>query len=144
MKKSVLKIMAITIAATIATGVSGVTAASVNQTSAEAGTSTITPRYTAIQNYYNDLTVSSSGVLSCYGRASVYSPYTAGVKVELQQNGTTIKTWNAKGGLTATVDETKTVASGGNTYRLRLTYTAYNSSGGTVETLVSYSEEVVY
>ena len=143
MKKSVLKIAAIAFAATLVTGV-WCTASAAESNATDINSGIVTPRYTDIHDWHNDLSVSSSGVLSIEASTSVYAPNTAGVKVELQRNGSTFKTWTDRGGISASVSETYSVASGSNTYRLRVTYTAYNSSGTAVETLVSYSDEVTY
>ncbi|MBQ7900947.1 MAG: hypothetical protein IJ365_03150 [Clostridia bacterium] len=144
MKKTVQKIMAISFAASIIAGAQCTAAASGIQPTADTGEIIVTPRYTHIAQHQNNLSVSTSGVLSCYGKTNVYYPYVAGVTVELQKNGSTIKTWsNNRDTISAVVDETYSAVSG-NTYRLRLTHTAYDSDGNLLETVVTYSDEVTY
>lgn len=88
----------------------------------------------------------SGGKLNCYGKTKVLSGYKAGIKVELQQNDgswTTIKTWSGKASLSIEVDEDYYVTSGYQ-YRLKLTHTAYNSSGNLIETITDTSDIVSY
>lgn len=104
--------------------------------------SIITPRYTYLYNYSCDLSA-SNGTLNCFSEVEVYYPNVAGIKVELQKNGSTITSWSDKGGIYAYVDKTYS-ATKGNTYRLRVTYYAYDSNGNELEKIVGYSNEVSY
>lgn len=106
----------------------------------------IEPNYIAIVLCSNNLTLNSGGKLSCEGRTDVQKEYIAGVKMELQKlsdDWTTIKTWED------TSDDDKIylykdwyVEKG--SYRLKLTHTALNSSGKVIETVIKYSNTVVY
>jgi len=106
----------------------------------------INPYYTTIVLCSNNLTLNSGGKLSCEGKTSVQRGYMAGVKMELQElsdDWTTIKTWDS------TSDDNEMyiskdwyVARG--TYRLKLTHTAIDSSDKIVETVIKYSNIVVY
>lgn len=107
---------------------------------AAADDSIVSPANVAIISTSNLLELDSSGNLECYGKTATQYGYTASVVVELQRNGTTIKTWTDKGGTTAIVDDTYTYTSG-NTYQLKVTHKAY--SGTTlVESFVKYSNVV--
>ncbi len=142
MKSNTKKVIAAIAAASILIGAQGAYASNYLM---EGGVtdSIITPRYTELFEYYCELSVSSSGVLTCFAKTKVYSPSIAGVKVELQQNGSTITGWSSKGGTIANVDKTYS-ATKGNTYRLRTTYYAYDKSGNELEKIVGYSNEVSY
>lgn len=108
---------------------------------ATADDSVISPQNVAIISTSNELTLNSNGKLECYGKTATQYGYTAGIIVELQRNGTTIKTWTDNGGMTALVDETYTYTSG-YTYQLKLTHKAYNSAGTLVESFVKYSNVI--
>ncbi len=106
------------------------------------GTEVITPQNIAVASARSSLTKNSSTSVTCYGYTNVLSGYTAGVYVELQQdNGgwSTIASWSSRGGSTASVTKSKTVASGYN-YRVKVTHSAYNSSGALIETIITYDE----
>lgn len=104
------------------------------------------PYNVAIAQTSTSLTLGTLGKLTCYGFTKTELNYTAAVKVELQQyksSWTTIKTWSDDGGNLATVDEEYYVSSG-YLYRLKLTHSAYDSSGNLVESFIKYSSKVNY
>ena len=143
MKTNVKKAVAVLSAATILMGMPCVYAKGGDNTISGTDNGIVMPRYTAIKSYTEDLSISSTGVLSCYGKTTVYSPYVAYVKVELKKNGTTVKTWTNRQDTSASVDNTYN-ASRGNTYILRVTHSSYDSSGNLIESVVSYSDEIIY
>ena len=112
----------------------------------ETNISEISPRYIAITEMDNDISISSNKA-NCYGKTTVTSGYRARVKVELQQkNGTswaTLKTWNVSGNLSATVNELYTPTKG-NSYRLKTTHYALNSNGSVAEYVTKYSSTITY
>ena len=104
----------------------------------------ISPYFLAISNCSRLLRLESSyGKMFCSADTAVYDGYKAEVVVELQKNGTTIKTWRDKPQSTfATVDEYYYVEHG--TYQLKVTHRAYTSSGSIADSFVAYSVEVTY
>ncbi len=106
-------------------------------------TGIISPKNIAIVATDNSLTLGALGKLSCYGATDVQYGYNAGVTVELQQDGTTIKTWSADDFAWAMVSEDYYVPSG-HSYQLKLTHKAYDSNWNLVETIVKYSKTVFY
>ncbi len=107
----------------------------------------VAPQNIAIISTYSDFELGTSGKLLCYGETLVQDGYTAGVTMELQQYSnskwTTIKTWSSTAVDFAYLDETHYAASG-YSYRLKLTYKAYSSSLTLVESIVSYSNTIIY
>lgn len=106
----------------------------------------VMPMNVAITLTSNNLELGSAGKLTCEGRTDVQSGYTAGVTMELQQYDAgwrTIKTWSNSTLRSVALEETHYVSSG-HSYRLKLTHTAYNSSGTLVETITKYSDVVYY
>lgn len=101
------------------------------------------PNYVAI-NKANISLSKSSGELKLFGSMEVPSGYTCGMTAELQRydgSWQTIATWYATGKLLCSMDQTWGYNSS-YTYRLKITYNAYNSSGTCVDSLVKYSNEV--
>lgn len=139
------KLIAVTMAAVACLSSSG-TMAFAQDARAIGGTDIIVPYNIAITQTENSLDLGSGGKLNCYAKTYVQSGYKAGVKVELQQKAgswTTIKTWSGKANLSVEVDEDYYVTSGYQ-YRLKLTHTAYNSSGSVIETITDTSDIVSY
>lgn len=104
----------------------------------------VLPMNVAVVSTSTDLSMDNSGTLNCYGYVEVQSGYTAGITVALQKKDggwSTIKTWNESGDDTAEVDEDYS-AEKGYSYRLKVTYKAYSSSGTLVESIVKYSNTV--
>lgn len=89
-------------------------------------------RYTGVSRITSTLTISSSGAAECTGKAMLYSGYTADVKVELKQDGTTIKTWTSSGSGTVRAGGTYYVESGHN-YIVTTTATVYDSNNKVIE-----------
>lgn len=108
----------------------------------------VAPCFIALWDCGRSLTLANSfGKLSIYGCTDTYPGYTSGTKVILQQkNGSSwddVTSWeDAHGSTASTVSDSYYVNHG--TYRLYTIHTAYNSSGGTVETHTAYSSEVTY
>ena len=106
----------------------------------------VSPNNIIINATEYDFVLKSLGVLECYGATDVPSGYIAYVKVELQQKDgswSTIKTWSDRYECFAIVDENYAVASG-YSYRLKLTYKAYDSNDNLIETLTDYSDIIYY
>jgi hypothetical protein len=106
----------------------------------------VSPKNIVINATEYDFVLKSFGVLECYGSTDVPMGYVAYVKVELQQNDggwDTIKTWSNKGGTNAFIDRDYAVMSG-YSYRLKLTYKAYDSNDNLIETITDYSEVIYY
>ena len=109
-------------------------------TKAATGTEVILPQNIVITSSKCSLTWNSSTSVTCTGSTKVPSGYTASVVVELQQDSgewNTIATWSNKAATTASVTKSKTVASGYD-YRVKVTHSAYNSSGALIESIVTY------
>lgn len=99
---------------------------------ASAQEATITPRHTGISSVTSGLTISKSGCARCTGIVIVRDGYTASIKVELKQDGSTIKTWTDSG--TDTVDAGGIYyVKSGHTYVVTTTVTVYDSDGKFVE-----------
>lgn len=94
----------------------------------------VEPRYTGISRMTSTLTISETGAASCKGSTLVRSGYTADIKVELKQDGTTIQTWTNSGSSgTITAGGTRYVTSG-HSYVVTTTVTVYNSNNQIIET----------
>lgn len=93
----------------------------------------VEPRYTGIARLDSSLTIANNGAASCSGSATTYSGYTATVKVELKQDGTTIKTWTNSGSGTVRAGGTYYVESG-HTYTVTTTATVYDSNSQVIGT----------
>ncbi len=103
----------------------------------------VTPRYTGVSTLAASLDISKSGCASCYGYAKVLTDYTADLKVELQQDGNTIKTWTASGTKDIEVVKDYWVAPG-HDYQVIVSATVKNSSGKIVDTPSITSQMVEY
>lgn len=99
---------------------------------ASAQEATITPRHTGIFNVSSRLTISNSGCARCTGVTVLKAGYTASIKVELKQDGSTIKTWTNSGSDTVDAGGIYYVKSG-HTYVVTTTATVYDSDGKFVE-----------
>ena len=104
----------------------------------------IVPYNIAIAFYDLNLSVGGDGKLVCYGETMVRSGYTSGIVVELQKDDggwDFVTNWRDSGGVLSTVDKTWT-GQAGYSYRLKVTFNAYDSNGNLVETFVEYSDTV--
>lgn len=88
-------------------------------------------RYVGVLQLTSSLSISYSGAAECSGKAILYDEYMANVKVELRQDGTTIKTWTNSGSGTVRAGGTYYVTSG-HTYVVTTTVTVYDNNGNTV------------
>ncbi|WP_352415137.1 hypothetical protein [Oscillibacter ruminantium] len=89
-------------------------------------------RYTGVSTLISNLDISSGGAASCKGTAAVRSGYTADLTVELQRDGTTIKTWTNSGSGTLNAGGTYYVTSG-HDYIVVTTAKVSDSNGNPVE-----------
>lgn len=130
MKKSIRSVLALVL-------VLGVLAASVATVYA------VQPRYTGISSISANIGISSSGAATCKGTVDVDPGYTADLKVELRQDGITIKTWTESGSGTIRISQVRYVTSGHN-YIVKATATVYDGNGKVVETPYVYSGQKTY
>lgn len=93
----------------------------------------VEPRYIGVAQLSATLNISSNGAASCGGKAILWNGYTVDVKVELKQDGTTIKTWTSSGSGIVSAGGTYYVTSG-HEYVVITTATVYDSDGNIVET----------
>lgn len=100
-------------------------------------------RYIGISKISSNLSISSGGAATCKGTVIVDSGYTADVKVELKQDGTTIKTWTDSGSGTIRISEIHYVESG-HKYIVKTSATIYDSNGKVVESPYKNSLEKSY
>ena len=103
----------------------------------------IQPRYTGIFQFAVDLDISSSGYASCYGYVAPSSGYSVDLTMELQRDGTTIKSWTASGSTTFSMDKGYYVTKG-HDYQVVLTANVKNSKDITVSTPSLTSNVVSY
>lgn len=92
----------------------------------------ISPRYTGLSALSSSLKISAGGGATCRGTATLKNGYTADLKVELKQDGSTIKTWTNSGSGTLSAGTTYYVMSG-HEYVVTTTVTVYDSDGNTVQ-----------
>lgn len=103
----------------------------------------VEPRFTGISTLTSTLNISSSGAASCSGSVRLYSGYTANLTVELQKDGSTIKTWTNSGSGKITAGGTYYVPSG-HDYVVVTTATVYDSNSVEVESPSATSPEKSY
>lgn len=103
----------------------------------------VEPRYTGATSFTNKLEISESGAASCSGKIILRYGYSADLKVELKQDGTTIKTWTSSGSGTVTAGGTKYVMSG-HEYVVTATATVYNADNKVVEKPAMDSDVIPY
>lgn len=84
-------------------------------------------RYIGISQVYSSLEIDSAGAASCGGDVEVRSGYTVDLKVELKQDGVTIKTWTDSGSGNVTAGGTHYVKTGHN-YIVKTTATVYDGA----------------
>lgn len=138
LKNGSKKLIAIMAAATLSLGCATafVHGEEVKSTASE---NIVTPRYTAITK--TDVSLSISGnTATCYGYTQVQSGYKAETTIELQKtNGSSVKSWTYKGGISAAISEDYTISSS-YSYRVKATHRAYTTAGILVETVTTYDE----
>ena len=103
----------------------------------------VTPRYTGISELTVALDITSSGRADCYAYMEVNSGYTAELKMELQQDGDTIKSWTTSGSGTLELDKSYYVAEGYD-YQVIASAKVKNSSGTIVDRPYLPSDFVYY
>ena len=107
-----------------------------------ASAETISPRYTAIASFSSALTISKDVIgnkTSCSTKVTTdNSNYKIELTMELQKDGTTIKTWTETDNWVNSMSKTYYV-SGGSEYVLFSTAKVYNASGKLLETATMYS-----
>lgn len=110
---------------------------------------TAQPRYELIRYFYAELVISDSGYAKSSCGVRLRDPSgTVSLTMELQQSGngttwSTIKSWDASGVGSATLEKGWYVLSG-YSYRVKATADVYSASGGWVETEITYSSIVYY
>lgn len=92
----------------------------------------VEPRYIGVSRIYSTLNISQSGAASCSGKVALRDGYTADLKVELKQDGETIKTWTTSGSGTFSTGGTYYVKSG-HDYVVTTTATVYDSNEKVIE-----------
>lgn len=95
-------------------------------------THAVEPRHIGLTSLRSTLDISAGGAASCNGRVVVKSGYTVNLKVELKQDGTTIKTWTSSGSGTVTGGGIYYVTSG-HDYVVTATATVYDKDGSLIE-----------
>lgn len=91
----------------------------------------ISPRYTGLSTLSSSLKISAGGGATCRGSVTLKDGYTADLKVELKQDGSTIRTWTNSGSGTLSAGATYYVMSG-HEYVVTTTATVYDSDGNLV------------
>ena len=103
----------------------------------------IQPRYTGIHEFSVDLDISASGYASCYGAVAPLSGYSVDLTMELQQDGTTIKSWIGSGSVDVVLERGRYVESG-HIYQVVLTANIKNSKGVIVSSPTLRSDMKAY
>lgn len=138
--KNLQKTTAILCTAAALAGAFGIT--SMPPATAAAGEpETVMPMFTAITDYYSNLSI-SGGIAYCSARTKVQSGYIAGVIIELQyKNGSSWITADSRSGTAwdmVSVSQNWYINSSYE-YRLVTQHYAYDSSWNVVDSLVTYS-----
>lgn len=95
-------------------------------------TQAVEPRYVGVATIYSSLEISSGGMATCSGKASLRNGYTGSLTVELKRDGTAIKTWSSSDSSNLTAGGIYYVESG-HSYVVTTTVTVYEG-GKVVET----------
>ena len=111
-------------------------------------TTSVSPRYVNIMDFYVSVGVNSSGKAACYSFVeTANTSYTIYLNMGLQryEDGywTTVKSWSGSGTGEVTLDKSRYVTSG-YYYRTGATATVYTSSGSFVEAVTVYSQSYYY
>lgn len=102
--------------------------------SAAESTNTVQPRYTGISTFTAGLTIYGSGEAWCRSSSTLYdSSHSQTLTMRLQRSvnqsvWTTVQSWTASGGFTASAEGTRSITHG-YYYRLYCTANVYTSSG---------------
>lgn len=107
------------------------------------------PRYIGTSAIATDLDIrtvgGTIGYAECIGYAELYSGYHATLVLELQQAGTTIKSWSGEISAGSAMELCKYWnVPGGYVYCVKVTVYTYNSNNVLVETNTLYSPEQYY
>ncbi len=103
----------------------------------------VEPRYAAITSLSSTLKISSTGAATCKGDVELWDGYTVDLKVELRQDGVTIKTWTDSGSGKVNAGGTYFVTSGHN-YLVVTTATIHDNDGNWIESPSKNSAVVSY
>lgn len=107
----------------------------------------IEPMYTGLMRLKPDVSISSSGTITCTDTVTLKGGYSANVVWELQSGtGYTLtgtSTWTKSGTSVLSLNVTRQ-AIRGNNYRLKTSVKVYNSSNQLVDDEVMYSKTVSY
>lgn len=103
----------------------------------------IQPRYTGIFRFAVDLDITKAGYASCAASVSPNTGYSVDLTMELQQDGTTIKSWTASDSKTFAMDKGYFVVKG-HDYQVVATASVKNSNGVVVSTPSLSSNVVSY
>lgn len=90
-------------------------------------------RYTGIASVAAGLTINSAGCATCTGDTIINSGYSVNLTMELQRDGSTIKTWSKSGSTIVSLSKDHYVTSGHN-YQVVTSVDVYNSKGAYVAT----------
>lgn len=105
------------------------------------------PMYVGLARMTPELSISSSGIISCTDKVKLRSGYSANVTWELQSGTgsqlTGITSWTDSGTTELILDTTRR-ATHGNNYRLKTSVKVYNSGGTLVDDEIKYSRTVSY
>lgn len=104
---------------------------------------TAEPMYTGISTLACNIDISANGCASCYGMAYNYNGYSTTLRLDLKQDGGTIKSWTTSGSGFVALEKDYYVLSG-HRYTAVVVATVKNSSGTTVGIYTAYSGTVSY
>ena len=103
----------------------------------------VEPRFTGISMLTSTLNISTTGKASCSGTVTLKSGYTADLTVELQKDGSTIKTWTDSGSGILSAGGDYYVPTG-HDYVVVTTATVYDKNSVEVESPSATSPEKSY
>ena len=101
----------------------------------------IQPQYTGISSLQVSLDITSSGYAECYAFVRPNSGYSVDLTMELQQDGTAIKTWTDSNDVAFALEKGRYVASG-HEYQVIVNADIRNSSGIIISTATAKSQIV--
>jgi hypothetical protein len=103
----------------------------------------VEPRFTGIAQLYVDLNISSVGRANCYTRVTPKDNHSVDVTMELQRDGTTIKTWTASGSELFAIDKFYYVTPN-HDYQVVVTAEVRNANNVLIETASVESDVCFY